>query len=605
MEGGGRGVKRFAAMYDAIDRTTSTNAKVEAMALYFREAPAADAAWAVFFLTGRRLKRLLRSRDLWSWTIERTGLALWLMEESYAVVGDFAEAMALLLDCEGLPQMASRPPVQASLWGDGEEESDEAGPRSLAVWVERLLLLPTWDRERQRTAVFRWWGELEGTERFLLNKLMTGEWRVGVSHRLVVRAVAMAAGLEEPVVAQRLAGEWWPSEAWYRDVVRAAGTDVSGGGQIGGTRSGGDTEMGRPYPFFLASPLEGAPEELGEIGEWLAEYKWDGIRAQVIRRGGRVWVWSRGDELVTDRFPEIRDAAARLPEGTALDGEVLAWRGGVLPFSVLQRRIGRLELTPSVLSSAPVAFVAFDLLERDGEDWRGKPLRERRVGLEEVLAGVSGRGGDRLVVSPRLDVRTWGDVAETRRLSREKLVEGIMLKRLESPYQIGRKRGDWWKWKIEPLAIDAVLVYAQPGHGRRANLLTDLTFAVWDAEGNAHPGELVPVAKAYSGLSNEEIAELDRWIRSHTVERFGPFRAVEPAQVFELHFEGVRESTRHRSGLAVRFPRIARWRRDKGAADADTLERVREMLRAQEGRVHRRGTATRRGGGDEEEDRHG
>jgi DNA ligase 1 len=575
-------VKSFAGLYDAIDRTTSTNAKVDAMAAYFRGATPADAVWALFFLTGRRLKRLIKSRDLWEWTIERIGLAPWLMEESYGVVGDFAEAMALLLDRDHLPEVVHRHPIQDSLFEQQEPEvsagHESRGPLSLAAWVDRLMLLPTWDRERQRQAVYRWWAQTEGTERFLLNKLMTGEWRVGVSQRLVVRALAAASGVDESTIAQRLAGNWWPSAAWYGALVSAPTTDPAQGGAIVAT------DPGRPYPFFLASPLEDPPESLGDVADWLAEYKWDGIRAQLLRRDGRVWLWSRGDELITERFPEIRGDAARLPEGTVLDGEVLAWRDGVLPFSILQRRIGRQDLTPSILSEAPVAFVAFDILERGGADWRERPLLERRTALEELLAP---RRGNRLVISPRIDAGSWAAIAEARRLSRERLVEGIMLKRLSSPYQIGRRRGDWWKWKIEPLTIDAVLVYAQPGHGRRANLLTDLTFAVWDREPSSG-GELVPVAKAYSGLNQEEIAELDRWIRSHTAERFGPARAVEPALVFELHFEAVRESTRHRSGLAVRFPRIARWRRDKGAADADTLERIREMLRAQVGRASRR-----------------
>jgi ATP-dependent DNA ligase len=567
-------VKRFAALFDAIDRTTSTNAKVEAMAAYFREAAAADAPWALFFLTGRRLKRLLKSPDLWQWTIERTGLSPWLMHESYAVVGDFAEAMALLLDRPDLPPPPAAEVVQYELplGTGGAPDTESPFDGALHSWIERLLLLPTMESPQQREAVFRWWSDLESPERFVLNKLMTGEWRVGVSQRLVVRALAAAARLDESTIAQRLAGDWWPGEAWYRDLTAPAAI-IPGVGVP-------EAHAARPYPFFLASPLEDPPESLGDLSDWLAEYKWDGIRAQLIRRAGRVWLWSRGDELITDRFPEVRDAAARLPDGAVLDGEVLAWGESVLPFSILQRRIGRQALTPSILSDAPAAFIAFDLLEEAGQDLRGMPLADRRGRLESLLAAHTGPGR-RLVVSPRLGARTWPEIAEARRLSREKLVEGIMLKRLSSPYQIGRRRGDWWKWKIEPYAIDAVLVYAQPGHGRRANLLTDLTFAVWDGE-PAKGGELVPVAKAYSGLSNEEIEELDRWIRQHTAERFGPARAVEPARVFELHFEGIQESTRHRSGIAVRFPRIARWRKDKGIADADTLERVREMLRMQE-----------------------
>lgn len=527
------------------------------MVAYLAAAEPVDAAWAVFLLTGQRLKRLLKSRQLWAWSLQRTGLPEWLQSECYNVVGDFAESIALLLD-DGRP----------------ERSSDV----SLHTWIEdRLLLLTTLDEVDQRKAVLGWWEELSGTQLLLFNKLVTGELRIGASQGLVVRAVAKAAGIDEATAAHRLAGNWRPTPQWFQGLIAPA--SAADAGAISHERAS------RPYPFFLASQLEGGPAELGNPAEWLIEWKWDGIRAQLIRRGGHIWLWSRGDDLITDRFPEIRDAAARLPDGTVLDGEVMAYRDGPLPFAVLQKRIGRKDLTARILRDAPAAFVAYDILEDGGADIRDRPLSERRARLGRLLEAAPGR----LVLSPRVEAGTWEALADLRAGSRERNVEGLMLKRLASPYQVGRKRGDWWKWKIEPYSVDAVLVYAQPGHGRRANLLTDYTFAVWDrpeAEGvfagvaAAAESELVPFAKAYSGLSDEEIARLDRWIRQHTVERFGPVRAVEPVQVFELHFEGIARSPRHRSGVAVRFPRIARWREDKRAEDADTLDRVKGLMRA-------------------------
>jgi DNA ligase 1 len=580
-------MERFAALFDRIDQTTSTNQKVEAMAEYFAIAPPRDAAWALYFLIGRKIRRLLKSRDLWAWTVARTGLEPWLMEESYSVVGDMAETMALLVDRDDLPPpRAHQEPAQAQLPFAAVAIPQHASA-GLAEWIEeRVMLLPALDRAAQMQAVFTWWSQLRGSELFLFNKLLTGEMRVGVSQRLVVRALARFSGLDEATIAHRLTGDWQPSSGWFERLVAP------------GAEADGDITP-RPYPFFLASPLTEAPESLGDIGEWLLEHKYDGIRAQLIRRGGRVSLWSRGDELITDRFPEIRDGAAQLPDGCVLDGEVLAWRGGPLAFALLQRRIGRVSPSARILAEAPAAFIAFDLLEEGGRDIRGLPLRERRDRLERVLGtsglraegtselrqaeersvGASRRGVPSspthpLFLSPLLAASDWAQAAALRTRSRELNVEGVMIKRLSSAYQVGRRRGDWWKWKIEPYAVDAVLVYAQPGHGRRANLLTDYTFAVWDR------GELTPVAKAYSGLNNEEIAELDRWIRQHTMERYGPVRAVQPVHIFELHFEGIAESDRHRSGVALRFPRIARWRRDKRPQDADTLERIKELLRA-------------------------
>ncbi len=533
-------MKRFADLYEALDRTTSTNEKVAALAGYFSSAPPADAAWAVYFLTGRRLKRLLQTRLLAEWAMEEAAVPEWLFEECYSSVGDLAETIALLLD--GRPRQV--------------EPAAEALP--LSAWVERRMLpLKELPVDEQRREVIRWWAGLDRWETFVLNKMLTGELRVGVSQTLVERALAERAQVPAATVAHRLMGSWEPTADFFEGLLSPEAGD-------------GREDASRPYPFYLASPLDQPPEALGERAEWLAEWKWDGIRAQLLKRNGEVHLWSRGEELITERFPEVaRAAAALMPDGTVLDGEILAYREGrPLPFAKLQRRIGRKTLTDKVLAEAPVVFMAYDLLEEGGRDARDRPLAGRRTALERLAE----RGRPVFLASPPVEEATWEGLAQAREGARQRGVEGLMLKRLDSPYRTGRKRGDWWKWKIDPYSVDAVLVYAQPGHGRRANLFTDYTFAVWAG------AELVTFAKAYSGLSDQEIQELDNWIRRHTVQKFGPVRAVEPVQVFEVAFEGIARSPRHRSGVAVRFPRIARWRTDKMAADADTLERVQTLL---------------------------
>lgn len=580
-------MKRFARLYDALDRTTSTNAKVAALVSYLADAPPADAAWALFFLTGRRLKRHLPTRLMHEWTLELTGLPEWLVEESYAAVGDFAEAIALLLDRRVRPLTAGELARPAAAGFRGRLPFDDPAPPvvsdrvdgvGLAEWMERILPLRDMDDEQRRLHVLTWWSRLPRIELFLLNKLLTGEFRVGVAHTLVVRALAQHANLATPVVEHRLMGSWEPSADALAALV--APEDPAG-------------DPSRPYPFCLASPLDGPIDSLGARDEWLAEWKWDGIRAQLIHRAGEVYLWSRGEELITGRFPEITDAARRLPAGTVLDGEILAYaEGSPRPFADLQRRIGRDRRVREVADDVPVVFIAYDLLEDEGNDIRAWPLRDRRARLVElvnadlkvrrddppdvgrhdrpdVAAGLQARV---IHLSEELLAPAWDDLAALRGQSRARRVEGLMLKRWTSPYRPGRRRGDWWKWKIPPHTIDVVLMYAQPGSGRRATLFTDYTFGVW------HEGALVPVAKAYSGLTDEEIDELDRWIRRHTVERFGPVSAVEPLHVFELGFERIAPSTRHKSGVAVRFPRMLRWRRDKTAAEADTLDTLRKLI---------------------------
>jgi DNA ligase 1 len=552
-------MQRFARLFAAIDQTNSTNDKVEAMRAYFSAAPPADAAWAVFFLTGRRLKRLVPGAAIRDWTVAATGVDDWLLGECYAVVGDGAETAALI--CDQLPTAA-------------------AEPLSLAAWVEtRILPLRSAPAEIQEGLVLEWVRELDRWERLILFKLLTGELRLGVSQTLVVRALARTADLPVTTMAARLMGEWTPSAAWYASLLSV---DVTA------------DDLSRPYPFYLASPIDermSMADVLGDLSEWLVEWKWDGIRAQIVKRAGIVHVWSRGEELITARFPEIADAAMALPDGTVLDGEVVAFRDErPLPFAALQQRIGRQQQVARKARDVPVVFMAYDVLEYEGRDVRSSTLRERRPMLEAIVAAarpVETQASTRelllpfedavatrvspIRLSPTLAIGSIEQLAEHRVASRGHGVEGVMVKRLESAYGVGRKRGDWWKWKIDPYTIDAVLIYAQPGSGKRASLLTDYTFGLWDN------GELVPVAKAYSGLTNEEIAEMDRWIRRHTVERFGPVRHVEPVHVFELGFEAIAKSSRHRSGIAVRFPRMLRWRRDKTAAEADSLETLRSL----------------------------
>ena len=528
-------MKRFAALYRSLDETTKTSRKIAALKEYFAAAAPADAAWAVYFLSGRKPKRLIRSGDLRRWAAAEAGIADWLFEESYEAVGDLAETIALLLP-----------------------EPQQSSEESLGEWIERLLAIRDLSPDEQQRRIVAVWRELDQTQRFVWNKLITGQFRVGVSQTLVIRALAEVGELPTTVIAHRLMGTWEPTPDYYQNLLAQTTTDA---------------DAGRPYPFCLAHPLEASPESLGDVSEWLAEWKWDGIRAQCIRRPGTLAFWSRGEELITDRFPELHAFARQLPEGSVFDGEIVAWKdGGVMPFGTLQRRIGRKTVSKRMQDEVPVRYIVFDLLEADGTDLRERPLRDRRRTLDAILA--EHEPDERWMPSPVERADDWSDLLTQREQSRGRNVEGLMLKRLDSPYGVGRITGQWWKWKIAPHTIDAVLIYAQHGSGRRAGLYTDYTFGIWKN------GELVPFAKAYSGLTDEEIRDVDRFVRSNTLEKFGPVRRVRPELVFELAFENIALSTRHKAGIAVRFPRMVRRRLDKQPIDADTLERVRAMVRS-------------------------
>lgn len=523
-------MKHFAALIAELESTSKTTRKVDAIGAYFAHAPPADAAWALSFLSGERLKRTIAPSKLAQFAIEQSGVPEWLFHESHDAVGDLGETIALLL-----------PPPQRI--PDGE--------RSLAEWVEEVLLpLQGQSEDMQREAVAAAWRALDARERLVVNKILTGSFRVGVAHGLVLRALAKWSGLPERTLASRLAGAWRPSaDSWARLLSLEEGV----------------RDASAPYPFLLAHPIDD-PDALGEASRWALEWKWDGIRGQLIRREGQCFLWSRGEELVTDRYPEVVEAALSLPDGTVMDGELLAWKGdGPLPFQSMQRRIGRRTLSAKLLAEVPVSLLVFDLLEENGMDLRDEPWSERRARLENLLRA---RPVSAVRLSPVMDAASWEEVAGQREQAREKSAEGLMLKRRDSPYAIGRPRGVWWKWKVVPFTVDAVLIYAQRGHGQRASLYTDYTFALWK------DGELVPFAKAYSGLTDEEIRKVDSFVRRNTLEKFGPVRRVEPKLVFELAFEGIQASTRHKSGVAVRFPRIHRWREDKTPEQADSLDTI-------------------------------
>ena len=549
-------MRAFTTLFQELDSTTRTGAKLAALERYFRSAPPEDAAWALALLLGKRRRRLITGRRLREICLEGSDLPDWLFEACHSQVGDSAETVALLWGQVG-PTAKPR----------GSEGPSSFLEIPLHAWMEqRLPQLAALQGQDQTEAVRACWAALPLEHLLLVNKLLSGGFRVGVSTGLVTRAVARSAGLEEAVLAHRLMGGFEPSAAAFSQLLAPGDHQES--------------MAARPYPFFLASPLDPELLRSTEPQQWQLEWKWDGIRGQLIHRSSGCSLWSRGEELINDAFPELITLAESLPQGTVLDGEVVVWPAAAAepePFASLQRRLGRKAPSTTLQRQCPACFIAYDLLEHGGVDLRPQPLEERRQRLEQLRALWLSEAPEALVPRWRLPepepLSHWDQLEPLRQGARERRAEGLMLKQRNSPYLVGRKRGHWWKHKLEPLRLDAVLLYAQAGSGRRANLYTDYSFGLWNGE-----GALVTFAKAYSGLDDGEIRELDRWIRAHTTERFGPVRAVEPLQVFELAFEGLQRSNRHKCGIAVRFPRISRWRRDKPAAEADSLTSALALL---------------------------
>ncbi len=526
-------MKAFTELYQHLDQTNKTNEKIEVLQEYFSRASDEDKLWLLALFSGRKIKRTVKVAQLKEWACELAGFDQWLFDESYLIVGDLAETIALILpDGSGINRL------------------------TLSDCINIIRSMDKKTDDEKKVILFQVWSKLTGFQRFAFNKLITGGFRIGVSQKLMCRALSKSTGIDENILAHRLMGNWNADNTTFQQLVIDAKDD---------------DDHSRPYPFFLAYALETDPDELGDTSAWQAEWKWDGIRGQIIVRNRQIFVWSRGEELVTDRFPEFHALLEFLPDGTVIDGEILAFKDGLpLAFQQLQTRINRKVVGKKLLADVPVVFMAYDILEFDKIDCRNKLLSERRILLQQLIQGDN--RPTCLLISEEVKFHSWSDLKSLRLQSRSNLSEGIMLKFRDSVYEQGRKKGNWWKWKVDALTIDAVLLYAQTGHGRRAGLYTDFTFALWDN------GNLVPFAKAYSGLTDVEIKEVDAFIKKNTKEKFGPVRSVKAELVFELAFEGINFSTRHKSGVAVRFPRIHRWRKDKKVEDADTLDNLKALI---------------------------
>jgi DNA ligase-1 len=526
-------VKQFADLVIKLGTSTKTNEKLDALSEYFLTANDKDKVWVIAIFSGRRPKRAVNSTQLWTWCNELAKLPDWLFEECYHAVGDLGETIALLLP----------------------ESTNADASHPLHYYLETLISIEKEDESVRKEFILRSWQAMTQAERFVFNKLITGNFRIGVSQGTMVNALAKTSKLESSVIAHRISGNWDPVTTNFSDVLseHAVTADYS-----------------KPYPFYLAYAIEDEVSTLGEPNDWQAEWKWDGIRGQIIKRDHQLFVWSRGEELMTEKFPEYHALKNHLPNGVVLDGEIIPSENGKpLPFALLQTRIGRKNVTKKQLTEAPITFFAYDLLEYEGNDIRETLLVERRTLLEKIVNGIKHPA---LLLSPVISFTTWPELTALRHQSRNRGSEGIMLKRKDSIYQVGRKRGDWWKWKIDPLVIDAVMIYAQKGHGRRSNLYTDYTFAVKDGD------KLVSFTKAYSGLTDKEFAQVDNFVKRNSLEKFGPVRTVKPELVFEIAFEGIAASNRHKSGVALRFPRINRWRKDKTAGEINTLDDLKKML---------------------------
>ena len=526
-------MKHFSELISAIEITNKTNAKIDALVDYFKIASDKDKLWIITLFTGKRPSRPVKTTLMRQWCLEITGHPEWLFLESYSSVGDLGETIALMLP-----------------------DPTHHIEKSLSTWMEELIALRPKSDVEKKEYVLNAWSGLQMQERLIFNKLIGGSFRIGVSKKTLVNALSKYSGIDANQLMHSIIGNWDINTISFEDLIQGEHINY---------------DNSKPYPFCLAYSLEKELPELGAPEDWQIEYKWDGIRGQIVKRNDEIFIWSRGEELVTSQFPELVSAMESFTDDFVIDGEILALKdNAVLLFNDLQKRLNRKNVSKKMLEEIPVGFYVYDILEWNGEDIRTKPLKYRREILENLLASET--LPNHIVISENIPFKDWNELDTIRNQARDFNSEGLMLKQKESPYHTGRKKGDWWKWKVDPLTIDAVMIYAQKGSGRRSSKYTDYTFAVKKDDG------LVTVAKAYSGLTDVEITEISKFVNKNAIEKFGPVRTVKPELVFEIAFEGIAFSNRHKSGVALRFPRILRWRRDKTVDEIDTIEQVKLLI---------------------------
>lgn len=528
-------MKTLSKLYFNLDATNSTLEKQRILVEFFKAHAKEDTLWLVGLFTHRRSPRIVNTRVLRQWASDVSSTPLWLLEESYHIVGDLAETLALLVS-------------------KGKKSS--LPNTSLAHWMQTYQSLQKASELEIKNFVLSMWQQMDYKESFVFHKIITGGMRVGVSDKLMSKALAKFLEKDENEITYRLTGNWKPWNTTFERLFILKDKEAA---------------LSKPYPFYLAYPVDDDIEKLGAEINWTAEYKWDGIRGQLILRNQNTYLWSRGEEEILNSFPEFKDYAQFNTHDIVLDGELLAYKDHPLPFNQLQKRLGRKNPGKKICKNIPVFFMVYDVFEYQREDIRHLSLSKRKNIIKQWHQ-LNALSMPNILLSPELPFSHWKELKTLQSNARENHAEGLMLKKQGSAYLTGRKKGEWWKWKVEPLHFDGVLTYAMRGHGRRANLYTDFTFAVWKNN------ELITVCKAYSGLTDEELKEVDRFVKKNTLEKYGPVRKVKPELVFEIAFEGIAESNRHKSGLAMRFPRIARFRKDKTIEEADQIENLRNLL---------------------------
>jgi DNA ligase-1 len=533
-------MNEFANLIHDLSVTNSLSEKKFLLLNYFSNAEDNDKLWALALLFGKKPKKTINTTQLKQYCIELTGIQEWLFETSYQMVGDLAETISLFINNQKIKADTNLSKVK----------------HTLTFYLHHLTSLNLCSEDEKKKYILSQWETLNQNECFVFNKMITGGFRVGVSTSLISSVISQLLNKPLSEVHHRLSGNWTPHTVTWETLLVNEISDLS-----------------KPYPFYLCYALENIDKEFSPE-EWYAEKKWDGIRGQIIKRENQIFIWSRGEELINEQFPEIAELNDILPNGTTLDGEIVCISKGdyltPMPFNLLQKRLGRKKPGNQILSEIPVIFIAYDILEWEGKDIRNEILSKRRNLLDLFIHSLN---PGKILISPLIEFKNINDLKKIRDKARLDKVEGIMIKRKNSVYLTGRKKGDWWKWKTDPYTIDCVLIYAQAGHGRRGGLYTDYTFAVKDGD------KLVPFTKAYSGLTDKEIKEVDVFIKRNAVEKFGPVRTVKPELVFEIAFEDIQESKRHKSGVALRFPRILRWRKDKKQDEINTLEDLKSLLK--------------------------